>query len=102
MPGLIKRTDQVFSTGVIDPGFTSHGTVNLGEKSRRNLHKRNPAQISGGRKTSNIADYSAAKCQQAAIPVEVPVDQNIENLFESGDRFLLFAIWEADDLLLAP
>ena len=37
--GLMKSADQIFAHGVVNPRFTTHRRINLGQQGRRYLNK---------------------------------------------------------------
>ena len=59
---LIKRADQIFALRQIDAGFSADRRIHLCKQRSRNLAHMNAAQIGCCGKAGDIADHTAAQC----------------------------------------
>ena len=58
----IKRTDEILPFWKIDARFAADGAVHLRNERRGHVYELYSAQISRGRKTSDIADNASPNC----------------------------------------
>ncbi len=90
--GLVKRSDQVLAARMVDSGFSAHGRVHLRQQGRRDLNVSNTPLITRGGKPSHIADDTAPKGNDGAVPGKAVRDQDIEYPRHRGERFVSFPI----------
>ena len=67
---LVKRPDQILAEFGVDRRLATNRRIDHRQKGRRNLQKRNPAQIDGRRKPGQIADHAAAQCNDRVRPLK--------------------------------
>ena len=62
----MEGTDQIFATRQINSSLSTHGTVDHGKQSRRNLIKGNSTKKTGGGETSEVARHSSSNREKTA------------------------------------
>src|SRR3989338_9599391 len=77
--GLIERPDKVLAQWMVDAGLSSNAGIDLRNKGRRHLHKRNAAQIDGGCEACEIADDPAPQCEEHGFAFVPATDKFIED-----------------------
>ena len=88
---MIKRTDHVFDTVIIDRCLATDGGIHLAQYRRRDIIKINPAHIRRSRKTTKISDHASAHGNQAILSRKSMFHKRVHDLAVNGQAFALLA-----------
>jgi hypothetical protein len=86
-PGLVKSSNEVFSFGCVDTGFSSHGGVDLRDNRSGDLDEWYSTIKNRGNKSSEITGYSAAKSNYKGRSVVPCLNQFAVQILNYGHRF---------------
>ena len=78
--GLMKRPDEVLAARVIDPGLAADRGIDLRQQRRRHLYEIDAALVTGRRKSGDVADDTAAECDDAGIAIQPGAHERVEDL----------------------
>ncbi|MDO8547644.1 MAG: hypothetical protein Q7R68_09835 [Nitrospirales bacterium] len=95
--GLIERPNQILAQWMVDAGLASNAGIDLRNKGRRHLHKRDAAQIDGGCEAGEIADYPAPQCEEHGFAFVPTTDKLIEDGGHPSQRLGSLTVGEAYD-----
>ncbi len=88
---LVKGPDQVLPPWMIDPHLAPDRTVDVGQQRRRHLHERETPGVGRGEEAGRVPHDPASHGDHDGAAVDMPVDQDIVQIRDDGQRFGSFA-----------
>ena len=88
----IERTNEIFSFGEIDAGFSADGAVNLGDERGGDMNESDSAEIGGGREACDVAGYAAADGDDHGFAIGAALDEAAAERFDVAHVFVRFSV----------